>query len=173
MENRTEPNEDDLDGVLRRIERELRAARLGSRYAEVGADPGLVEHLAAGGSLQVQQPMHATKGQGLRGGLVYVQLSVVNPNDFPLEATGLTYNLELRDPTTGGDGEWVDLAEGRFGESVRVGARDSSIVEIPVEFTYTGAGAALRSILDRGTLSYRVADGGVGACFRLELPLKT
>jgi len=107
-------------------------------------------------------------GLGLRGGLVYVQLSVVNPNDFPLEATGLTYNLGLRDPTTGGDGEWVDLAEGRFGESVRVGARDSSIVEIPVEFTYTGAGAALRSILDRGTLSYRVS-GAVA----LSRPLRT
>jgi len=96
-------------------------------------------------------------GLGLRGGLVYVQLSVINPNDFALEAVGLTYDLELRDPAAGGDGQWVDLAEGRFGETVRVPARDSAVVEIPIEFTYAGAGAALRSILDLGTLSYRVS----------------
>lgn len=95
-------------------------------------------------------------GLGLRGGLVYVQLNVVNPNAFALEAAGLTYDLELSDPLADGDGGWVDLAEGRFQEDVRVAARDSTVVEIPVEFSYSGAGAALRSILDKGTFSYRV-----------------
>jgi HK97 family phage major capsid protein len=79
---------DDLDSVLRGIQAELRAAnergdtakareleqlagaaRQGSRYAEEGADPSLVEHLAAGGSLRVQPPANATKAGGARGGL--------------------------------------------------------------------------------------------------------
>jgi len=112
-------------------------------------------------------------GLGLRGGLVYVRLSVVNPNDFPLEAAGLTYDLELRDPAADGAGEWVDLAEGRFTEDVRVPARDSSIVEIPVEFTYAGAGAALRSILDLGTVSYRVrGEVALSGPVRTEVPYR-
>ncbi|HEX7089225.1 MAG TPA: LEA type 2 family protein [Longimicrobiales bacterium] len=95
-------------------------------------------------------------GLGLSGGVMYVRLNVVNPNDFALEAAGLTYDVELSDPAAEEDGGWVDFAEGRFEEKVRVDARDSSVVEIPVEFTYTGAGAALRSLLDKGTFSYRV-----------------
>jgi len=112
-------------------------------------------------------------GLGLRGGLVYVQLSVVNPNSFPLEATGLTYDLELRDPAADGDGQWVDLAEGRFSENVRVAAHDSAVVEIPVEFTYAGAGAALRSILDLGTFSYRVRGAvALSGPVRTEVPYR-
>lgn len=112
-------------------------------------------------------------GLGLRGGLVYVQLNVVNPNDFPLEAAALTYDLDLSDPAADGDGGWVDLAEGRFNERVHVPARDSTIVEIPVEFTYTGAGAALRSILDLGTFSYRVrGDVALSEPVRTEVPYR-
>ncbi|HEY8469044.1 MAG TPA: LEA type 2 family protein [Longimicrobiales bacterium] len=95
-------------------------------------------------------------GLGLRGGVLYVRLNVVNPNSFALEALGLTYDVELSDPAAEQDGGWVDLAEGRFEETVRVAARDSSVVEIPVEFTYAGASAALRSLLDKGTFDYRV-----------------
>ncbi|HEX7048724.1 MAG TPA: LEA type 2 family protein [Longimicrobiales bacterium] len=94
-------------------------------------------------------------GLGLQGGLVYVQLSVVNPNEFGLEADRLTYDLDLR--AAGGDDEWVNLTEGAFSEEVRVGARDSAVVEIPVEFSYAGVGAAVRSILARGTFDYRVS----------------
>jgi hypothetical protein len=77
----TEPYQgDDLDGVLRGIREELRAAneagdtgkaahleqrvretRQGSRFAEAGAEQGLVEHLAAGGALRVAEPVN--KGQ--------------------------------------------------------------------------------------------------------------
>ncbi|MBI4410430.1 MAG: LEA type 2 family protein [Gemmatimonadetes bacterium] len=95
-------------------------------------------------------------GLGLSGGLLYVRLSVVNPNRFDLEADGLTYRLELSDPGAGEDG-WVDLASGRFDEDVRVGARDSAVLSIPVEFTYRGAGGVVRSLLDRGTFDYRVS----------------
>ena len=107
-------------------------------------------------------------GLGLQGGLLYVRLSVANPNGFPLVADGLTYDIEVSDPgAADGDG-WAELAEGTFREEVRVEGRDSTVVEIPVEFRYTGVSGALRSILDTGTFSYRI-NGRVA----VEKPLRT
>lgn len=94
-------------------------------------------------------------GLGLQGGLVYVRLSVVNPNRFGLKAAGLTYDLDLAD-IQDGERRWVDLAEGTFAEKIRVEGNDSTVVEIPVEFRYSGLGSAVRSILATGTFDYRV-----------------
>ena len=71
--------------------------------------------------------------------------------------TSLTYDLDLAEPRPGGEPRWVDFAQGTFREPIRVAGHDSTLVEVPVEFTYEGAGAALRSILDMGTFTYRVA----------------
>lgn len=94
-------------------------------------------------------------GIGLRGGTVYAQLQVVNPNGFTLRAQGLTYALDLAG--TGGADDWLPLAEGTFDERIDVPARDSAVVEIPIEFSYSDLSGALRSVLDRGTLDYRVS----------------
>jgi len=94
---------------------------------------------------------------GLRGGLLYAQIEVVNPNRFGFQAQSLSYDLELRAPTADGEGQWVRLAEGVFTESIRVGGRDSTLVEIPIEFTYAALDGALRAVLDRGNVNYRVA----------------
>lgn len=93
-------------------------------------------------------------GLGLRGGVVHVELGVNNPNTFALEAEGLSYDLELRDPEA--DDEWIDLAEGTFEQDFGVGAEDSARVEIPIEFRYGGVGDVIRSLLSTGTVSYRV-----------------
>lgn len=106
-------------------------------------------------------------GLGLQGGLLYVRLSVINPNRFALETEGLTYDVELSDPGAGEE-RWIDLAEGTFGEEIRVEAHDSTVVEIPVEFRYSGIGGALRSLLATGTFQYRVS-GRVA----IEEPLRT
>jgi LEA14-like dessication related protein len=95
-------------------------------------------------------------GIGVRGGLLYAQIHVTNPNRFAFETSALTYDLELRSPGDG-EGQWVRLAEGTYAEPVRVGGRDSTMIEIPIEFTYAGLQGALRSVLDRGNVSYRVA----------------
>jgi len=92
---------------------------------------------------------------GLEGGLLYVRLSVVNPNDFALEADGLTYDVNLAEQTAEGR-RWVDVTTGSFEERLRVGANDSTEVEIPVEFTYRGLGGAIRSIIGTGTVDYWV-----------------
>jgi LEA14-like dessication related protein len=98
---------------------------------------------------------------GLRGGMLYARIHVTNPNRFGFETSALSYDLELRAPGDGADdeGRWVRLAEGTYAEPVRVGGRDSTVVEIPIEFSYSALDGALRSVLDRGTVSYRV--GGV------------
>lgn len=105
-------------------------------------------------------------GIGLRGGLIYAQLNVVNPNRFALEADGIDYDLEIADSAEGG--EWLELAEGRIEDDFRVDGRDSTVIEVPIEFSYDAVGGALRSILDRGTLNYRVS-GRVA----VETPVRT
>jgi LEA14-like dessication related protein len=90
---------------------------------------------------------------GIRGGVLDVELGVYNPNGFMIRAGGLTYDLDFEDPE--GDG-WLDFAEGRLEESLRIPAGDTASVVIPVEFSYRGLGGAVRGLLDRGSFEYRV-----------------
>lgn len=109
---------------------------------------------------------------GLEGGRLYVQLGVVNPNDFALEASALTYDLDLRDPSAP-DGGWTEFTEGIFDERTRVPANDSTVVEIPVEFTYRGLGGAARAILETGAVDYRVRGTvHVAEPVRVEIPFE-
>lgn len=111
-------------------------------------------------------------GLGLQGGLLYVQVGVINPNDFALRASRFTYDIELREP--GGETEaWTDFVDGVFDKEVQVQANDSTVVEIPIEFRYSGIGTALRSLLDSGTFSYRVSGTvSVEKPIRTELPYR-
>lgn len=85
---------------------------------------------------------------GLSGGSLDLQLAVYNPNRYDLEATRLTYNL-LMDSTRVADG----LLDTR--QTFRSG--DSTVVTIPINFSYSGLGRAGRELLQRGTINYRVA----------------
>ena len=104
---------------------------------------------------------------GLQGGQLNLQVSVTNPNSFALKASGFTYNIQLREPGVRND-SWTELAEGTFRRDVQVAAHDSTIVEIPIEFRYSGIGAAVRSLLDTGTFGYRIS-GTVA----VEKPIRT
>jgi LEA14-like dessication related protein len=94
-------------------------------------------------------------GIGLRGGTLYAQVMVTNPNRFDLETRSLTYDLEVTHPQQAG--EWVSFAQGVVDERVRVRSRSSTILEVPVQFRYDDMSGALRSILDTGTFTYRVS----------------
>jgi len=94
-------------------------------------------------------------GLGLEGGVLDVRVRVVNPNRFSLEASGLRYVMELASEE--GDGDFIRFAEGDFREELRVGARDSAVVEIPVRFQYRDVGSAVRTALRQGVLDYRVS----------------
>jgi LEA14-like dessication related protein len=118
---------------------------------------------AAGCSAAFQQPEVEFDGVrigsiGLRGGVLYARIHIANPNRFAFETQSLTYDLELRAPAAADrEPQWVRLAEGTFADAIHVPARGSTTVEVPVEFTYAALDGALRSVLDRGSVAYRVA----------------
>lgn len=91
----------------------------------------------------------AVRGIGLTGGTLDVQLSVYNPNHFRLDATRLTYNLNLA-------GDSIKVASGTYDSRFTVTDDDSTVVTIPVDFTYAGIGAAGRSLLNTGAVNYHV-----------------
>jgi len=108
------------------------------------------------GRAAFQQPVVHLKdvtvqGVGLTGGQLGVKLNVYNPNGYRLDATRLTYNVQVGD---GGNG--VNLATGTYDSQFTVQSGDSSIVTIPVSFTYAGIGAAGRQLLNSGAVPYRV-----------------
>ena len=86
---------------------------------------------------------------GLNGGSVDVVLSVYNPNGYRLDATKLTYRVMMDSST--------QLATGEFNDRITMQEKDSTIVRLPVSFTYAGIGAAGRELMNKGSVDYRVA----------------
>jgi LEA14-like dessication related protein len=91
----------------------------------------------------------AVRGLGLTGGSLDVKLSVYNPNHYRLDATQLRYRVNLA-------GDSVTVASGTLAQQFTVQETDSTVVTIPVDFTYAGIGAAGRSILNTGAVNYHV-----------------
>ena len=87
-------------------------------------------------------------GLGTTGGQLEVHLGVHNPNNYRLDATRLSYNLFV--------GDSVRMANGALDTQTTVQAGDSTIVRIPVSFTYSGLGAAATQLLRTGSVTYRV-----------------
>ncbi len=94
-------------------------------------------------------------GLGLTGGTLLVNLGVMNPNSFALNANQLQYSLQLGDADVAEDTVWLDFADGVYERGFTVNARDSATVQIPVEFSYAGLGGAASSILRSGTFNYQ------------------
>jgi len=108
------------------------------------------------GKAAFQQPIVnlkdvAVQGVGLTGGQLAVKLNVYNPNGYRLDATRLSYNVQVGDTGTG-----VNLATGTLDSQFTVQSGDSTTVTIPVAFTYAGIGAAGRQLLNSGAVPYRV-----------------
>jgi LEA14-like dessication related protein len=74
---------------------------------------------------------------------------VYNPNSYRLDATRLTYQVFV--------GDSVSLANGDMETRTTVQAGDSTIVTVPVAFSYSGLGAAAGQLLRTGSVNYRVA----------------
>jgi LEA14-like dessication related protein len=87
-------------------------------------------------------------GVGLTGGSVDISLNIFNPNRFRVDGTQLTYQL------------WVDsipFGSGVTNERFVVNQNDSTIVTLPLDFTWAGVGSVGRTVLNTGTVNYRVA----------------
>jgi LEA14-like dessication related protein len=89
----------------------------------------------------------AVTGIGLTGGTVDVVLSIYNPNHFKLDALNMTYRVDV---------DSTQLGAGALDRRFVVEAGDSSVVRLPVKFSYAGLGAAGRALLSDGTVNYRV-----------------
>jgi LEA14-like dessication related protein len=86
-------------------------------------------------------------GLGLSGGSLEVKLSVYNPNGFKLDGTRLTYKLMV---------DSVPFGEGALADRFTVQEKDSTIVTLPLQFTYSGVGEAGRQLMNTGSVNYRV-----------------
>jgi LEA14-like dessication related protein len=86
-------------------------------------------------------------GLGTQGGNMDVELAVYNPNGYRLDGLKLTYTL-LVDSTL--------VGTGALDRSFVVASKDSTVVQLPVDFTYRGLGSAATQLLRTGTLVYRV-----------------
>src|SRR5687768_17995716 len=88
------------------------------------------------------------QGVGLTGGSFDVVLSVYNPNGYRLDASQLNYNLFV---------DTLRFANGTLNQQFTVQEKDSTIVRVPVNFSYAGVGEAGRQLLNTGSVNYRVA----------------
>jgi LEA14-like dessication related protein len=86
-------------------------------------------------------------GLGLTGGTLDIVLSVYNPNSFRLDASRLTYQLIV---------DTLPLGSGAMDRHFSVGGNDSADVELPLKFTWSGATAAAREMMNSGSVPYRV-----------------
>src|SRR5690606_5429180 len=86
----------------------------------------------------------------------HARFEVYNPNGYALEVAAIRYDLDLGDASEDGPG-WVRVASGAYEEPVRIESGDTALVEVPIQFRYADLGAALRSVLARGSVDYRVS----------------
>lgn len=126
----------------------MRVMRVMAAFAAVAA----VSSCATIGRQTFAEPVVQLKdvrlnGVGLTGGTLDVVLSVYNPNNFRLDATRLTYKLVV---------DTVNFATGVLDNRFTVQEKDSSLITIPVNFTYAGVGEAGRQLLNTGSVTYRV-----------------
>ena len=87
------------------------------------------------------------RGLGLTGGSLDAYLNVYNPNGFRLDATRLSYKVLVGENELG-----TGVLDSRF----NVQEKDSTTIRIPVDFTYSGIGAAARQMMQSGSVPYTV-----------------
>jgi LEA14-like dessication related protein len=87
-------------------------------------------------------------GLGLQGGSLDVVLGVYNPNGMSLRAVRLTYNVAV---------DSAALATGQVPTETELAGNDTTVVRLPVSFTYRGVGAAVAQMMARGSVTYTVS----------------
>ena len=84
-------------------------------------------------------------GLGLSGGTLDLVFDVYNPNDYRLRSTRLEVGLELAG---------TDFGEALIDKPLDLSPVNHSRVIMPVRFTWSGVGAAARSLLESQELPY-------------------
>jgi len=76
-----------------------------------------------------------------------VALAIANPNPYPLPVQRATYSFALADST--------EVGRGESATAFTVRARDSALVELPVDVSWEGLRAAARDAARDGAVDYR------------------
>ena len=84
-------------------------------------------------------------GMGLSGGTLDLVFDVYNPNDYRLRSTRLEVELALAG---------TDFGEALIDKPLDLSPANHSRVVMPVRFTWSGVGAAARSLLESQELPY-------------------
>jgi len=86
-------------------------------------------------------------GLGLQGGTMDLVFDVYNPNEYRLRSTRLEVALELAG---------TDFGKALIDKPLDLSPANHSRVIMPVRFTWTGVGAAARSLLESQELPYGI-----------------
>jgi LEA14-like dessication related protein len=85
------------------------------------------------------------RGLDLTGGVLDLQLGVLNPNRFDLQGTKLQVGFDVQDSHVG-DIEYRDEFQVQKG--------DTTALTLPLRFNWSGVSGAVRSALGQGALPY-------------------
>lgn len=108
---------------------------------------------------QVHLRSLTVRNVGLTGGTLELALAFHNPNRLTLNGSALTAGLDV-EGTHFGD---VALA-GPFA----LAGNDTTVMTVPLNFSWSGVGSAARSVLNSGAVNY-----GIDGRFALRLPVGT
>lgn len=87
------------------------------------------------------------RGVGLSGGTMDLVVGVYNPNPFDLQGTKLRLGLDVEDSHVG-DVEYASEFQSQKG--------DTTVLTLPLSFTWSGLAGAARTALGTGELPYTV-----------------
>jgi LEA14-like dessication related protein len=133
-----------------------------ARWVALGAAAALTACATLKNALQFQQPDIALQeinvtGLGLTGGTLDLVFDVYNPNTYRLRSTRLEVDLRLAE---------TDFGEALIDKPLDLSPENHSRVVMPVRFTWSGVGAAARSLLASQELPY-----GITGAVLLDTPL--
>ena len=86
-------------------------------------------------------------GFSLNGGSLNVVLGVYNPNHISLDASRVTYQLFV---------DSIPFGNGAVDTRTTLNAGDTTVVTLPLAFTWAGVGTAGREVLNTGIVPYRL-----------------
>ena len=84
---------------------------------------------------------------GLSGGSMDVVLAFYNPNKIELKGTRLSAGLDI---------ETTHFGDVNLTDPFQLTASDTSLITLPLTFQWAGVGAAARSILNYGSVNYKI-----------------
>jgi LEA14-like dessication related protein len=95
----------------------------------------------------IQLDHAVVRGVGLTGGTLDLVVKVQNPNNFRLEGTRLEAGFDV---------EGQHLGDITYDDDFVVAENGTTTVTLPLKFTWSGAGSAVRAALSYGDLPYKM-----------------